>query len=77
MKFEKAEILLILRSYQVHPACFSDVVNEIKENIGFLSPVLRELYSSQSERKLVQRVREKFQRLKRQDSSQESDAEIR
>ena len=55
--------MLLLRAYMVHPSSWSDIVNDVKANIGQLNDRTRELYRLATNRQLRDRLSSKLNQL--------------
>lgn len=60
IKCERAELLMILRCYQVHPGDYGSIVDEIIYNKSQLPARAAELYSETPQNKLRSRVRDQI-----------------
>ena len=60
VKVEKNELLLILRSYQLHPADYDGIIDEILENKCQLSSRAAEYYTNTPKPKLRSRGRDQI-----------------
>ena len=75
-RFSRAEVLLMLRTYQVHPGDFSAIVETMVENLHFLDEDIQDLYKNKDKESLRRRLREKFSRM-RKDCARDEDNDIR
>ena len=56
----RVEILMVLRAYQAHPTCWTEIINDIKSNVHNLSEEARRLYENATNKQLRDRISTKF-----------------
>ncbi|MES9879524.1 MAG: hypothetical protein ABW185_01430 [Sedimenticola sp.] len=73
----KEESILIARAYVLHPSKWSDVVQDIKQNLDQLPKKARELYQTATDRQLRDRVSTKLGKLTSIPLASVEDADLR
>ena len=77
VKFDREEILLLIRSYMEHPCSWPDIVKTMQDNLIHLSNAAQEMYTSASEQQLKERLSTKLGKMVASKLEDNADEEIR